>query len=471
MRSSFSVPLEFSHKSADPTIYGVAIKPLEYDLAVAEEGQSRFSSRLVAKPKVDTSKYTCRSVIDWIWMEFEVGSNTETGKEAQSYWISEKLKPILGGNPMVTGPNVPHTATKWPNHQGTSFRIKVQDPSPKLMLEIRNLIDKNWTLVAPMKIIGIEIALDWRSKSQSDQERWEMVAALMRHHLPNSKHLNGPRANLRNTYNHPLTDLSSEDDKRSRTEFVVQNPSHRYVPVTIDDGDNWAASDNVAMGEKPIEVEEKISDRKKSDQDIKDPDVRRGIFGDFTIKAPFLDGTLYLGEEGAPVMFRIQNKLKDGRNSQTKRVVELGPEDRRARIEVTLLAEAIAEFGFDTLEGLYGFKFARLRENLFDFWLPTFLGNPKAEDSLQGVFREARGLRQRQAFVNGGVYAHQIREEALRVEEKLDRRRWRNAGLEVSNISRKGQGKSGTRKAWSELNEQCRDALYNMSRRWKAELL
>ncbi len=33
--------------------------------------QSRLDGRLVITPEIDLSVYTCRAVIDWIWVEFE----------------------------------------------------------------------------------------------------------------------------------------------------------------------------------------------------------------------------------------------------------------------------------------------------------------------------------------------------------------------------------------------------------------
>ena len=472
MHSSFTVPLRFSRNSEDRTIIGADIKPLVYDLTPAEANQARFADRLVAKPRVDIGKYTCKAVIDWVWMEFEVGHSTKTGKEAQSRWISDKLKPILGKNPMVTGPRVPYDAESWSNYQGADFRIKVQDPNSQKMLKVRDLIHRGWTLARPMRIIGIEVSMDWRSNDQSDQERWEMVAALQRHHFPDSPNLNGPRADLRHTYNHPRSKLPAKEAKKGKSEFVVQNPTRRYVELKNGERMYGASAEDMENGKKVFEIDESVNSRSKSDRDVRDPKVRRGgILGDNTIQAPFIDGTLYLGERGAPVMFSIQNKVKDGRNSKTEPPIELGPKDRRARLEVRLLGEAVSKYGFNTLEGLFAFRFEALREGLFEFWLPTFWGSPEEDGSLKGVRLNAKGQSQRKAFVIGGLYAHQIREEALRLEEKENRNRWRNSGLEVSSMNRSGRGKTGKLKAWSELNEQCRDALYNMSRRWDPELL
>ena len=178
-------------------------------------------------------------------------------------------------------------------------------------------------------------------------------------------------------------------------------------------------------------------------------------------------------------MFRYQNKVSDRRNPKTKTAVELKPEDRRSRIEVTLLGDDVSKFGFTTLSKLRGFRFEKLNRTLFPMYLPTFGGTLIDPDgvpvwpaaSLQDKVKAGRRKIHINAFREGGIYGLDRFLDASRHETKRMLKRAKAADPELA-ISKRprnriGTGDTGNMVAWQEINKRHSNALTNLSRYWK----
>jgi hypothetical protein len=162
-----------------------------------------------------------------------------------------------------------------------------------------------------------------------------------------------------------------------------------------------------------------------------------------------LDATVYFGEEEGPVSFRIQNKVEDSR-SRDGRSRPLDQWERRARIEVILTGDALERHGLLTLQDLRGFEFEKLRGPYFQFWLPT------------DRYTRQSGLPPRTyLFKEGGVYSHELHARALNAQKAAEQ-----SPAKRRSASRRGTGKRRRLMAWTELNEQARQALTRLTADW-----
>ena len=273
------------------------------------------------------------------------------------------------------------------------FWVTIQNPRQSALDLIERSLGRRWGHRLPITIDAIEVAVDWFSKQSSELARWQMVAALFRHHFPVDLAVRTSRGDLRQMWN-------------EKPEFVLPRPQG--------------------------------TTRNSSDWDSEDPVVRKRILRDRKEFEHYLDATVYLGADEGPVMFRIQNKVQELEELEAGTVKSLEPHQRRARIEVMLSGEPLDRHSLLTLDDLRHFGFENLRKPYFQFWFPT--ERPFRPDSLPARTR---------LFREGGIYSHELYGRATGRQKAVAQSR---AGRGPT--SRRGTGKTTCLVAWADLNEQ-----------------
>lgn len=433
--SRIHVQPRFSPRRADPAAIGIQPPALRYCIEPTGRTQSRFDGRLLVTPDLDLKRYTCRAAIDWLWLEFG------TVQETQSKALKEHLEKRLGTRQAVTGATIPHHARKIPNHTGTHFRLKLQDPEPRSLCCVLHEIDAYRGLVGPVRVIGIEVAVDWYPNDHSDVDRWLMVAALQRHHLPFIEGLDHHSADLRHVF--PKPGAKPGDEKQKETAFVIRDRRLRGS------GKN----------------------REFSDFQLTEPAVMKRVLRAHGHEAPYLDSTVYRGPEEGPVMFRVQNKITDRRNPEADTVETLAQKDCRARLEVTLVHEAAAGMGLSEIGDLFGFSFRDLRKPYFPLWLPTIPGGVKKDGSGPTLVEDRLGRILSRVFAESGVYGAFLYEEGLRLRRLEDRKTWKEAGAVLRPAPGRRRDEHRHLLAWEEMRPRIGAALDRLSQEWSRERL
>ncbi|NNU82139.1 hypothetical protein HMH01_17010 [Halovulum dunhuangense] len=434
-----SIPLEFSPGKSDPAVDLCKPEPLEYFFAQVapsapdSELQTRFLGRKIIEPSIDLDSFRFESVIDWVWILIEV-------KHTSSKWISEKLSTALGRNPRVISDEVkPWDDAVLVDFVGNRFGVVIQEPTPLTLIAVNKILSREFGMVKPAKIAGIELALDLYPRDASDQLRWAMTAVLHRHHLPPKPQKPVPRSDYRHTF--------------SSKKGIGAKPQTKFVIAK-----RGAASDGLEI----------------SDYDLAKKDARMRVLGDNSHFAPFIDSTVYRGERGDPVMFRIQNKVEDSRVNGVG--IRLAPEHRRARIEVTLSGPACAKGGLKKLQDLFGYNFGTLGRGYFDFWLPSIVATSADKADMAGIIDAHRERRMIEIFVESGVYGLDLYEEALKRQHSRNTSGAKKVLAEQSNDAEQSAGtapmrwhrSSRNRKAWDEMRAKTYEALRRLTKTWRS---
>ena len=290
--------------------------------------QARFRGRYLLRPELDLRRFVTRAEIDWIDLKVSLGRSTQTQH------LSKILGKYLSRAPHVTDPAGRERRT------GTELVARIQGPEPESLSQALAALHDSHGVVAPVEIVGIEIAVDWWPVSPSSRDPFEMaierlhlVTVLQRHFLPGPELMAGER-------DKPRFKCPDKGDKKGQTlKLLGKKPTAREQISTF-------VEYNLSM---PSEV-----------------------WRNWNIcmhNGPTLDSTLYFGAEEADVLFRIQNKISDNRKHGD--YDDLTVEERRARVEVRLKGKALRDEGFCRLDDLAGFRFEKLRHRFFPFWLPT----------------------------------------------------------------------------------------------------
>lgn len=170
---------------------------------------------------------------------------------------------------------------------------------------------------------------------------------------------------------------------------------------------------------------------------------------------PAIDGrgTIYFGQDGAPVTWRLYRKVQDSVRDGVGR--PLPPCEQAVRLEVTLRGAALTQLGLTSVESLVAFRFQRLKR-CFRFFLPTLPRSDGAGELSVSASAEAWRSRYHQRLAKEcGVWAV-LEVDAASVEH---RRRLR------AKLHREAQPRlrpltaNGYLKAYDEMNERVRDAL------------
>ena len=154
-------------------------------------------------------------------------------------------------------------------------------------------------------------------------------------------------------------------------------------------------------------------------------------------------------------MFRIMDKITDGKDPSGKVRQVLGRNERRARIEVSLVIEeeqildrdGLYFLEINTPEQLFGFRFHKWRRTFFSFYLPTLkMNGGEIDENECEMFKKAG--------VIGLEHYQAIRRE---IDE----------GRVPANGIAKELGEKEYLAAHDGLNERAREALRTLYRRWR----
>jgi hypothetical protein len=184
------------------------------------------------------------------------------------------------------------------------------------------------------------------------------------------------------------------------------------------------------------------------------------------------DATFYVGERDGDVMWRIMDKVIDTQNPEAGTQTELGADERRVRIEVTLQGQELLDLAGFELSELDVFSFTRLQGSYFSFRLPTFrdTAGPPTVGTLSARVIERR---RRRIYMDVGVlglgafdvsraawnkpHHDELRAEFRRQGRKLER-------------PRVGAGSFRTMVVWEKMNKKVETALRHLQKRVRDEM-
>lgn len=175
--------------------------------------------------------------------------------------------------------------------------------------------------------------------------------------------------------------------------------------------------------------------------------------------------TIYIGGLNAgPLMMRVMDKVID-RQKRGGGFDLLEPDQRRSRIEVELRREELNVLGLNKIDDLYGFKFGKLRADLFDFAIPTFAFDERKV--LAAGITAARRILELAVFERSGVLGLTHMQKAGLVHRNSTRARRLASGLSAAPRVRNGFGRNGFSLDYVELNRAVDEAFAGLVRRWK----
>ncbi|WP_193337170.1 hypothetical protein [Devosia beringensis] len=143
---------------------------LHYVSAPTGMAQARFNGRVVLRPKIDLSCYSCRAVIDLIELRIDLT------KPTQWKWVKFEVDKALGGNCFVE--SVPSRTVS------QTFTVRLQEPVIEELRLVVSALRAVFGLEAEPAISELEISVDFRPVTPDQAARDLMFGVLVRHHLP-----------------------------------------------------------------------------------------------------------------------------------------------------------------------------------------------------------------------------------------------------------------------------------------------
>lgn len=416
----FTVPLQYSSDEErgeyQEGVTGSGPLPsLEY--APTRAGSATQPEQMVFKPGLDLGDYRFRAVIDRMVLLVDTTCITD--------WCSlrKALKDKAGAPPFVQDLTEKQAPGSWgvdlpeldlTKKTGQHFAILLQDPEPKRLTAVLNLLHKDPGLMDTPRLHLLEVAVDITPRAASRPEalslREKMVAVLHRHHwAPGSVY---------------------PADATGR-------PRHVDARQSISD--------------KPLYLFRHPSKASRaSDLQIKDPDVRHRLLRDTPGEALYLNATLNRGAQASVAMTSVQHKISDRRNPGKGTRKDLAFKDRRARLEVTFSGEeTLASRGVKTVDDLATLSFRKLTSPYLSLWLPVV---PDEAGLQKDIAVQVRSR---------GVYGIELRNRA---REEQDRKTLKRSGTPLPRRSA-SQALGLTR--WSEMNARIGTALDDLRERWR----
>ncbi len=387
---------------------------LEYAEETLRSAQKRFQGRAALRPRIDLDAYRWASVVDWIEVEFGLG------RPSQHWQLNKRIESLTGRK------EYPKALDVGPGGTSSRYRLRVQEPDFRVVREILADIEGEYGFASPACVVGIEVCIDAYPRDPGEEARARLHGVLVRHFFPTTTVLT-----------------------RGRT-------WPRFVPGRVNTTDY-------------------IVSRNQADPRL-DIIVRMTPSSD---RSPTYTSTFYVGEENDPrAMWRIQNKVLDKQNKAAGTHQELAEEEKRIRIEVTLGPVGCRDTGINDLDLIREFKFTELQKGFFQFMLPTFgVHTPTRRGSSimsRSAVKNALEETRRQRFLNAGVLALQIREDARLDHMRLNKGyflSWHKArGSKMPKRSRVGAGPYGTHIAYKEMARVIERALASLQRKVRREM-
>ena len=373
--------------------------------------QARLANRMTLTPQIELGSYQCAAVIDWVDVEFEVVRRTQ-------YWKLNKLIEKLTGRK-----EYPEALNLGEGGTATRYKLRVQEPELGLVRKVMAEIETRYGFARVPSVAGIEISIDFYPAKPSEDARARLHGVLVRHFFPTTRVLR--------------TDLMWPRFMPGRIKKVDYTVSRNHHDDSMDIGDRMTP----AMD-----------------------------------RAPLYGSTYYVGErDDSRAFWRIQNKVLDKQNKAAGTRDELAEDKKRVRIEVTLGREGCLEIGLERLVDLEKLGIARLQKGFFQFMKPTFaIVRPSAvRPASTAVKRKVEEYR-RERFLNAGVLALQIREDAREELRALEMptisKQHRRYGTKMPVRVRAGSGAYGTMVAYEELTRMVERALAGLQRKVRREM-
>lgn len=292
--------------------------------------------------------------------------------------------------------------------------MRFQEPDLAIVQEAIAAIRAEMGIVGEVEVDAMEVSVDFTPVRPDDAERMLLVAVLTRHFLPG-----------RDT-------ISSRDD--------------------------WP---RFTWGEEAVQTKgmfAKVKDR---------PDRLSFLYTDYD-RTPHPDATVYFGAKGAVSSWRVMDKVIDRQNRSKRSWIDLSPDRRRVRIEVTLQDSELRKRNIVTLEDLKRFKFTTLQKSCFRFMLPTLADTSTMEAGRRKIVKETREGERRRRFMAAGVVGLAAMDDAWNSERQKQRpamcaafREW-GKPLERKRV---GIGPTQTLVAYKELNKRMEWALRKLTER------
>lgn len=135
--------------------------------------QPRVVGRRTLKPAIDLGDYSCRAVLDWLDIGFELGRPT------QFRYVQHAIESVTSRLAFV------EPASPGPGGVDTIFNVRLQDPHLHQIRECARLLEAKFGEKSEPYVYGLEVSVDFYPSVPSDDSRGLMTAVLSRHLWPN----------------------------------------------------------------------------------------------------------------------------------------------------------------------------------------------------------------------------------------------------------------------------------------------
>lgn len=397
-----------------PSTIGVRLKatkaPRDVAFELTEEPlaarQKRLQHRTVLRPRIDLAGYSTRAVLDWVDIKFRLGRPT------QWMWLQAEVEKAIGQKCFVSNWHQPGI------RDGQEFITRIQESSLEMLLEAERAVRDRWTLQEPASVEEMEVSVDFRPTTPSEDALDLLFGVLVRCHLPNRDVMSVPRDRPRFAWGTGdgmnCFVLAAGDDHPERNDSLLVSVDHD-APVPI-------------------------------------------------------DATYYCGSDNAQSSWRIMTKLLDRQNRATGTTLVLPEDQRRVRIEVTLRRDEVEGLGIKSIADLTTFRWQTLQGSYFQFRLPTFADVSHLPASAIRSVKERREHQRRTKFLNAGVVGLKAMDEAQRRLNEHRRREVNKAASSDQRLpaaKRDGAGFYGTLIAYDELTRPVLWALRHLGKRMR----
>lgn len=420
---AFAVPLVFKDEEFGGCGHLHAGLAHEYTLhPFPQTRQARLVGRAALVPSLILSKFRVDAVIDWI--DIVVQTEDDQQEVNVNGWVEEATEKSLSVKRITTQDESSRRL----------FSVRIQEPEPNTVKAIVAGINAHHRLRCTEGISASEVSVDWYPYSRRDSDGLLMTDLLARHVLP-PKDIWMGRRGIPRCYGRKGRGTRG---RRTDTPPILGHPLPRLHHAPI-----------VYVG---IELGA-------------DPSLARTLDPHMHTQ-PAADGTVYYGSKEGPEMIRIMHKIMDQQNRVTGKQMDLGPGERRARIEVTLRGEALERVGLMHLRDLGGRPFECLRTRYFSFWLPTVPYHAGRADTVSDVLKGPLSRWEIEIFKRSGVVGLEAYQAGRHEIASRARSGLVDAGARRKARDRVGGGPRRFRVDFEELNRRTSDALRRLSKEW-----
>jgi hypothetical protein len=328
-------------------------------------------------------------------------------RDTQFQWIKKEIDTATGRNVHVDA------LDETPGGVASEFEVRIQDADLRIVKCAVDVIEARFGLNIDPIIRAIEISVDFTPKSPSQELRSKLVGVMVRHLMP-------------------TRDIITHRRDRPRYSWGRWDGETRAV---------------LALPKKSTKIDQALI---STESDL----------------PAYIDASFYMGGKGSDCSWRIMDKILDKQNLTDDSRQILPEEERRVRVEVTLLRPAIKKLGIDFLDDLWGYSFTKMQGDFFRFMLPTFEDTARISPGTLQAIQSFQERRRRTKFLNTGVVGLNAYDEARKkvtgpmrnnVRSDLKKR-----GYILRPKERASDAFSGTCVAFEDLNKRVEAALREM---------